>query len=754
MAHNKRNSHNMAGLAQSLSMTNVAGSSHGSATGDEEVPPESDEPPDNHILFRKVFSSRYEGHTYKGDDKHIASSYSNHDRKESLLTQALLSSPELNPSSDADAPIFTSDGGLTSPARSTTPSPPSPGLDARLDSLPPRAKAAPDNRSEIVANRNDTGTAGVTRPEEVKVETGLGRKRCITFACGRQPNLQKDAEPPDTVPDPSKTPKTTAPNKRPCMLKFVCPMRPSREEKQETNSRVVPPSASKLPDVPTTLKADMKTPDSDRQEHRESTLPVEEAPIKSNDIKSVVIPGNRKKSFNRRDYQDCEATKFHAFGSPLDASDEWTNEQTAFRHRITISDTLRKETAIRKLAEEAEEDDIDEDADLSDDDDDVEDASEHPSLKYGGHASDDGNESDDEEGFADSDDDSDSDSDYQFWTPCLTTAATSTEFLDHIRPVTHRMTSEASVDFKDKARDNLSQHSQDLSLRMQHLRARSPEMPDSSDFVVGTIDEDRPLEDAYMSCLEQRRRSKHRIIPQDIDPSFPTSEPDADNDSHDDDIVVSHDSRPDGTASENEALASGKEDTSALASPTHVQPSPNKHSYRHRSPPPQRLFGQRSHRLRSPPPLHRRIASPPSSRRPSSHGSSSSKAQVCVPRLAQRPNLTHTTSLPRTPNPFWGRHRRSRLQGVENTSTGTSPKDVRGLRQEAHSRGPIDIVQGLETKRQRRKEKYWRQHCRSGTKDKFRCHPGKGAERMKELGLEMADRCRGYGQKAPLVLSI
>ena len=77
---------------------------------------------------------------------------------------------------------------------------------------------------------------------------------------------------------------------------------------------------------------------------------------------------------------------------------------------------------------------------------------------------------------------------------------------------------------------------------------------------------------------------------------------------------------------------------------------------------------------------------------------------------------------------------------------------------DTHTRGPIDIVEGLEKKRQKRKEKFWRQHCRKAAKEQQekRPLPGRGAERMKELGLEVAERWRGYGVglQSQLVLSI
>ena len=120
--------------------------------------------------------------------------------------------------------------------------------------------------------------------------------------------------------------------------------------------------------------------------------------------------------------------------------------------------------------------------------------------------------------------------------------------------------------------------------------------------------------------------------------------------------------------------------------------------------------------------------------------------------LAQRPYMIRTASLPRTPNPFF---RNYRAQTQHND--GASSEGVTAGR-EMHVRGPVDIVIGLEKKRQKRKEKFWRQHCRKAAKEQAerKTIPGKGAERMRELGLECAERTRGYGlgQQAPLVISL
>lgn len=78
---------------------------------------------------------------------------------------------------------------------------------------------------------------------------------------------------------------------------------------------------------------------------------------------------------------------------------------------------------------------------------------------------------------------------------------------------------------------------------------------------------------------------------------------------------------------------------------------------------------------------------------------------------------------------------------------------------DGHTRGAIDIVKGLEQKRERRKEKFYKKLCdkaRKGQHVQRRPQPGRGAERMKELGLQMAGKTVP-GQKtgkAEYVLSV
>lgn len=96
--------------------------------------------------------------------------------------------------------------------------------------------------------------------------------------------------------------------------------------------------------------------------------------------------------------------------------------------------------------------------------------------------------------------------------------------------------------------------------------------------------------------------------------------------------------------------------------------------------------------------------------------------------LAQRPQPTHTASLPRVA---------STIRIGKNALT-LSPVELEEPLYRT-ARGAIDIVKGLEKKRQRRREKLYQKHCNKAGKDRERRpKPGKGAERMREVGLEVA----------------
>ncbi|MCJ1397059.1 hypothetical protein MMC11_000251 [Xylographa trunciseda] len=780
MAHHQHNHHERPLLAQVVSFLTQSPSDGVTITDEDESAFDVDEPPDHPINSKAVPSESY----FK-----LPSLPTSH--TESLLTQALLTSPDLRSppvhnafplpsralslaSTHSNASIastaeLTSDGGFTSPARTNTPSPPLPS--SRLAGL----SIATPEESEIShnkASRNNTIHLPmdniVPAMKSVDPKPGLARKRCITFACGGS-----DVKPQDKVEEP-KLPKKSeevALLKRPCMLRFACPSKPSTE-KDSQPEEAHKPRLFRTPTV--SQNHEIARADTNHEKH---------IPISTVLDDTTSNNAHSRTSLKTQLSHDGQPTvpKEAKFKDLAIEDDAWMHETPRPRHKITVSDTLRKENAIRKLGEEAEEEaleeeeaeaDIEEDAEDLDDDD------------YD-DASDGGNESDDEEGFADSDDEDEVDPDYQFWTPRMSTAATSTDQLEHIRPKIRRTASQSSIESAmqancinvSKAESSGKHRKSPRRRKSPKMRPGTPELPDSTDFVCGTLDEDRPLEAAYVSCLEQRKLAKRVPVPQDLDPSFPTSDPEDGEEDHDDDIPSEDNvwitGRPDESDDGHRRGRVGRGMKKSIRSPApsprrlrspappkrsggHRSSPPLRRSNTNRSPPPRQLFGHSPQRMRTPVPRSRNPNSPPSSRRPSFSPSSRQVIKgINMPSLAQRPNLTHTKSLPRTPNPFWSEHRRMRTEAVVREDKHGSDDDGTETNNDMHSRGPIDIVQGLERKRQKRREKYLRQANRHAGKEKERrCQPGKGAERMRELGLEVADRNKAYGQRAQLVLSV
>ena len=746
---------------------------------EDETTGELDEPPEHGIGFSKKKESRDE--SFVGETGSVASPNL---RKQSLLTQALLSSPELNAMSDADTPNLVSDGGMTSPARTTTPSPPLPLANyAQLPPLEPKAVASPSAAQETETEPRPQALGSDTA-EETKIEQTLGRRRCISFACGNKAkNVTGQAQLPKSSRPSAQEHSTVAPpSKRPCMLRFACPIKPSharptstaahsdstpndklnedRQDRQEHADHVQP----SLPMVPGPQCPRSSSPS---PKHTKAAI---EISLGGNGKQSIHAPSwsRDSTSFNRVDFQKSQATSFHEFATTFYPEDEWTNEQTAYRHKMTIDDTLQKEYAIRRLAEEAEEEAEEEELIMRHDNGDIpEDESDDCNTDG---LTNDGNETDDEEGFGASEDDSDAGSEYHFWTPSLTTAATSVDHVEHARPTGGmKLASESSIDadaVSGAAHDPKTPH--EYGEKRASSFKESPLQPKGSNtklepFIIGTLDEDRPIQEALLSSREQRRLSKQKLIPQDIDPSFPTSDPEAEDEGNASDTEGSDDVA---APRRNQHLTRSESDTSAeekarlprasIERRKRHSISPPKRLY---SPPPRRLFGHSSHRLRCVPPAQKKINSPPSSRCVSPHATSptGNAGLKGVPCLGQRPNLTHTASLPRFPNPFWEQNGKGEARLVAMPSEEASPM-TRHKSDDSHSRGPIDIVQGLENKRQRRRDKFWRIHCQkahAGKDRERRCQPGKGAERMREVGKEMQDRFKGYGHNRPhLVLSI
>ncbi|KAI4129075.1 MAG: hypothetical protein LQ338_002425 [Usnochroma carphineum] len=725
------------------------------STGEDEIAAELDEPPDHRIRFARIHPLVRPLPSKKSSIEH--------GRKESLLTKGLLTSPDLTPSSDAEAPFLTSDGGLTSPARTNSPSPRLPVSNTDFPTIVSHEFVGPGRKDQQKLQiLHPTNNAADSSPA-TDLEVGLGRRRCIKFACGRQARVHsEETQKPKAAPAKVEASKPEDPPRRPCMLKFVCPMKSSSKssENQEASSNVI--ANGHTESSSSTAKRSPSIPRLGSRQHRDSEATIKNVPMTGSPKGPDGNPAAKPLMFNRPDLEGSEATRFHEFAGPYNGEDEWVNEQTAYRKKITVNDTLEKENAIRKLAEEAEEE-----AMLEEDAED-ETYDELEGLSGEDNASDGGNESDDEEGFAESDDESETGSEFSFWTPGLTTAATSADHLEHFHTTAPRTTSNSSIESMIHVRNTRNKsghtaHRGRKALRIHPVRMRpgTPDLPDSTDFVCGTLDEDRPLEAAYMSCLEERRRSKHPVIPQDIDPSFPTSDPEADGDGETDGAsALASDEpqwvmgRPDNSDDEQEMPRRKPLNRRNTKSP---MPSPK----RMRSPAPQKRGVARQHLPhvaastdtgeRSPSTSPSDMESCPRSKvqqpSPSPH-TPTRLPKMMVPHLPHQAAFTRTASLPRTPNPFWAPCRQwSRL-----SSAATSPK---GRVPDMRSRGPIDIVTGLEEKRQRRKEKFWRLHCRNGGKDKERrCQPGKGAERMRELGLEIAGKNKGQLPQPKLMLSI
>lgn len=631
------------------------------------------------------------------------------------VPRPILSSPQRRRSlvsniSLASTADLTSDTGLTSPSRPNTPSPPLPEMSMlRLDG---NISTDPKHVSLLGA------AVRLQSQPQPHPAAEAPRKRSIQFACGGKPLLQEvalRAEPMVKAPSAQEAPR------RPC-IKFACPARPASTQNtppRRIDSNIGEATHSAKPESPSTPK-------------RTSVL----APVTSTDLSTPRRPSIFRPKFLRADSKDlvADGCHFHQFASGIPREDDWIRQQSPVsRKKLTINDTLTRENQIRRLAAEAEEEaeeeeelNADEDVDAVDDEDDLDaelddedevedDDDEDDDEDYGDS---DGYRTDEETGFADSDDDEVDD--MALWAPSQKSVA----HISSSRPGRR-------LSIHDQSDSSIAtQTSHPTRQRPRRIKRRddTPDLPDSTDFVCGTLDEDRPLEEAYMSCLAARRNEKLRVIPQDFDPSFPASEPEEDNEGEifnpvhhesDDEDDWLHGQMDD---IHHEIDRSRRRRKSNISPKRFRSPLPK----RHHSPPPK-------NRGRSPKPLFdrhspRKAKSPGRARKPVTTPLGSPRCGQVKFSLAGRPGLTHTKSLPRAGAIFL--LKQSRQQRA------THDKDV-------HIRGAIDIVKGLESKRARRKEKFVQKYCnraRRGQLPERRAMPGRGAERMKELGLLMAGK--------------
>ncbi|CAM1505247.1 Fc.00g108840.m01.CDS01 [Cosmosporella sp. VM-42] len=691
---------------------------------------EVDEPPE---LLRKVPSNNFRrtvirkpneqsslltkaimGHS--DDDLHVQ----HHDIMRPILANNHRRRSMTSNISIASTADLTSDTGFTSPSRPNTPSPP----------VPEMAMLSLASDANEPKNVSLFGNA-VRQQVQPQTPKEAPRKRCIQFACAK-PIVQ---EPPRAQPM-IKTPSAQEAPRRPC-IKFACPARPA-------STQNTPPGR-----LDTSMSQALRNgkPESPSTPKKYSALSAA-VPVSPRHL-TVRRPSMGRPTFLRANSKDLvnDGSHFHEFASGTSREDDWIRHDNSTKMtRLTINDTLTKENHIRRLATEAEEeeelenedaeaaldeeeDEVDElDGDMDEDeydDDDGDDDDEDDDS--------DGYHTDEETGFAASDDEEDDDENMAMWTPSQKTVVHIGSISQLRRPSLHEQHSDDSI---TTTRSQTSVR----RLRSRRIKPRTdtPDLPDSTDFVCGTLDEDRPLEEAYLSCIAARRNEKLRLIPQDIDPSFPASDPE----NEDEEEIFNPVHRD---SDEEEWLHGEMEDLhhehdrprrrrkSEHTSPKRYRSPPPK---RHHSPPPPRIRG------RSPKPLFDRH----SPRKPKSPVRKVMTTPLASPKcgqvkfnLAGRPGLTHTKSLPRAGAAFLQlRHsRHTKIPYVD----------------DVHVRGAIDIVKGLEKKRQRRKEKFHQKYCdraRRGQIPERKPLPGRGAERMRELGLLMA------GKKDPgnYVLSI
>ncbi len=774
--HQQDNNRRQSTIQSLLSMFHLTNALATPLNSEEEMNGDVDEPPDEPLSALSVNPTVV--HQPRQTSTYTRSALPVVDHKESLLTRALMTGPNADVPSPLASPDLggvsrastfsnasmpstaelTSDADDTSPARSVTPSPPLPSTQYHELHTPTITSTI-----SFVTNKDqEKPTAGDF--QESKIEANLGRKRCITFACAGKPAAK------ESLSTKEEKVETGQPPKRRCVLTFACPARSA-----QTSDQIFEPAKLRRESGGSSASDSVAPTKGPQKIESQGSVPPQKVSNTIHETKLDTVTFSKPPV--ETDFRP-ETSPFHEFATSNDHEDAWVHEPIDSKRKLTLTDCMKKENAIRKIGEEAEEEADQEEKD----EDELEDENEDGDNEDDFAPSDDGNESDNEAGFAESDDDSDAGSDDQFWVPSNNTAATSVEHVSPLRPIKTRRQSGSSVDSLSdhELRGKKTTESVDIkcskhrrSSKTHHLRPITPELPDSTDFVCGTLDEDRPLEAAYISCREQKKREKHVLIPQDIDPSFPTTDPEDIDEEDDEDLDVADDhlwlkDQLEGFEDDSTRGHASKHSKkmSALRSPRRAHPPPPRHGIR-RSPPPLRqivrrtspapkgrLFGHSPKRLHSPPPPMK-LRSPPGTRRPSPTDMSLMAHQprgLLIGGLAQRPHLTRTSSLPRTPNPFFHNYH-ARTQQNDRVAFGAITPG-----REMHVRGPVDIVIGLEKKRQKRKEKFWRQHCRKAAKEQAerKTVRGRGAQRMRELGLECAERTRGYGlgQQPALVISL
>ncbi|KAF3937239.1 hypothetical protein ABW19_dt0209236 [Dactylella cylindrospora] len=679
-------------------MASVA--AHQNNAADEEIVADADEPSDN--CSRNLLNGKlHERILYK---KQIVNSHGPH-KCDSLLTRAIISDSEPH---SAEHSIYSRVGlrtpkrGMSTTSTISTASMPSTadltsdGSDSSSELSSPSPRTGPvfnipvggvEGKSDTVAikGHSEDELPKAVHPDPNAVVEALGRKRCITFACNT-PLMSRQNSDKQAVKIVEPVPK------RASTLKFACPFKETK-----TPKRLASPPPSKVHRSPVLGSAHLNANAHQRRDsaatvvdERNGTTPHKTSPPKSSASSAVSIP------------------RFYEFASSVDSAHSWMNSPQARSRLLKVDCILEKEKQIRMLSEEvdeeaaqeeeqAEEEEAEEydniEADEDDEDDGYKEDEEDDEYEIWSD-SDDGNRSDDEDGFAESDDEEDF-----FLQP-----GTSIPDRQTGRPSCCRNTSDSSLtsDHHPRKRGPSSfQREKRIS-----IRPSTPELPDSTDFVPGTFDEDKPLEDFYLSCMEERKTIGKAVKPQDIDPSFPAEEEDEE--------------EPESPVRVGRRRGSTVRHSSHSRSPR-GSPAPNR---RFRSPPP---MSRRGSRTMSPPPNKRRPSFAARSPPPPSRA-----GRLRLQFDMNRSSLARSTSLPRH---GLGNRKKSYLR-----ATSTSPKPTRAI--PFRQRGALDIVKGLERKRMRRREHIY------GRKE-YKAEAGEGVEKMREIGMMGKERLGANTNAAP-----
>ncbi|KAL2261183.1 hypothetical protein VTK26DRAFT_4598 [Humicola hyalothermophila] len=709
---------------------------------EEEAGADADEPPDCLLPIAPISTSFQRSPIRRPSEQH-----------ESLLTRALQSCSDedtnesgslrrpsrrrsiASTTSVASTADLTCPTGITTPARTSSPSPRIP----QVGFAPLVAPVAGD------------------KPKDPAVQA-LEKKRCISFACAAKPQPTDEGRPSAPPSQLTGNGGRVLEQAKKTSIKFACAPQPPRAG--EAQQRITRPRTPVPKLSPSTPKgpADLDKPQS------VSTVRAPRSPTSRRTSGSPIAIRNKKWLTADSNDLQSEGARFHEFATDEPQEDDWIRKDSlSSKPKITIGDTLKKEYEIRKLGKEAEEeadleeeeideeidedvdeealiDDEDEDLDAEDGDDLNDDAEDDDDEGWGEMDGDatsehewndeasDGYKTDNEVGFAESEEEDD---DLVLWTTRI----------GHL-PLSGAVVMSRKLSLGEHSDSSTSSNGEPgHSHKKKRSKSRSvparpptPELPDSTDFVCGTLDEDKPLEEAYISCVEARKRGRHKLIPQDIDPSFPTSEPE---DEADDRYGIRYGDSEDHVWLHGE-LEDLHHERDRLGRKKGTGSSPR----RYHSPPPKRRaspatkarghsprkpLDRRSPRCRSPAPTRMVSRSPTTS-------AALGNAGVTFKLPTVQPGLTQTKSLPRATGIF--AHLKARR-----------PRSGSGTDQEpTHARGAIDIVKGLEKKRQRRREKFYQKYYNRARKEKAhprqRPPPGQGAERMREIGLLMAGKVR------------